>query len=126
MLTRLVPFILLWLILFLVRFFRIRAYTSRTRRGAGPSGPWGQNPWSQRTNHGQAAGRSAQTKSPHEILGIRPGASRSEITAKYRELVRQYHPDKVANLGPELRELAEQRMKEINAAYDYLKRYASG
>ena len=121
MLTRLVPVILLWVVLFLIRLLRIRAYTFRTRRGPGFSGPWGQ-----RTNHGQAADRSSRTKSPYEVLGIKAGASRSEITAKYREMVRQYHPDKVANLGPELRELAEQRMKEINAAYDYLKRYASG
>jgi DnaJ-domain-containing protein 1 len=28
-----------------------------------------------------------------------------------------YHPDKVAGLGPEFGELAERRMKEINAAY---------
>jgi DnaJ-domain-containing protein 1 len=29
----------------------------------------------------------------------------------------QYHPDKVATLGPEIRALAEQRAKELNAAY---------
>ena len=40
----------------------------------------------------------------------------------YRKLVQQYHPDKVANLAPEFRELAERRMKEINAAYQRLKR----
>ena len=33
-----------------------------------------------------------------------------------------YHPDKVANLAPEFRDLAEQRMKEINAAYRELSR----
>lgn len=30
----------------------------------------------------------------------------------------QYHPDKVASLGPELRDLCERKTKEINTAYD--------
>jgi len=55
-------------------------------------------------------------------LEVRPGASRQEINTAYRRLVHQYHPDKVANLAPEFRELAERRMKEINAAYEQLKR----
>ena len=33
-----------------------------------------------------------------------------------------YHPDRTAGLAPEFRELAEQRMKVINAAYDQIKR----
>jgi DnaJ-class molecular chaperone len=40
-----------------------------------------------------------------------------EISAAYRNLARTHHPDKVANLKPEVREYSEQRMKEINAAY---------
>jgi preprotein translocase subunit Sec63 len=32
-----------------------------------------------------------------------------------------YHPDRVATLAPEVREVAEIRMKEINAAYGQLK-----
>jgi len=35
-------------------------------------------------------------------------------------MAQQYHPDKVATLAPEFRELAERRMKEINTAYDEL------
>lgn len=55
-----------------------------------------------------------------EILGVTSAASVAEITEAYRELARLYHPDKVASLAPELQELAEQRMKEINAAYSEL------
>jgi DnaJ like chaperone protein len=34
----------------------------------------------------------------------------------------QYHPDKVAHLGDEFRGIAEEKMKEINAAYDFFKK----
>jgi curved DNA-binding protein CbpA len=56
------------------------------------------------------------------VLGVAPGASAEEIRSAYQKLIQQYHPDRVAGMGPELRELAEQRTKELNAAYDALKR----
>lgn len=61
-------------------------------------------------------------KSPREVLGVGPAASRNEIREAYQKLIRQYHPDLVSNLGPELRELAEKRTKEITQAYNVLKR----
>ncbi|OGQ78002.1 MAG: hypothetical protein A2289_21315 [Deltaproteobacteria bacterium RIFOXYA12_FULL_58_15] len=64
----------------------------------------------------------SRSKSPHDILGIPPTADAGEIRAAYQRLVQQYHPDRVADLGPELREVAERRTKEINAAYSQLKR----
>ena len=54
------------------------------------------------------------------ILGLSGKVSLSEIKTRYRELVRQYHPDKVDNLGPKLKEVAEMEMKRINIAYEYL------
>ena len=53
------------------------------------------------------------------ILAVSETARMDEIAAAYRQLIRQYHPDKVASLGPELQELAELKSKQINAAYDY-------
>ncbi len=50
-------------------------------------------------------------------------ASMSEITAAYKKMARNYHPDKVLELPAEARELSERRMKEITAAYNELKRY---
>ena len=50
----------------------------------------------------------------------------AEVTNAYQRLLKQYHSDQVANLAPELRELAEQRMKEINAAYEALRRRGGG
>ncbi|HET6346376.1 MAG TPA: J domain-containing protein [Myxococcota bacterium] len=60
--------------------------------------------------------------SPYEVLGIQPGATQREIRQAYQRLVKQYHPDKVGDMGPELQELAERRTKEITAAYNQLKR----
>ena len=55
--------------------------------------------------------------SAREVLGVGPDASQDEILTAYRKMARQYHPDRVEGLGPEFKELAERRMKEINAAY---------
>ena len=56
-------------------------------------------------------------ESPHDILGVRPSATHSEIKAAYRSRIQEYHPDKVASLGPELRALAEEKTKLIIEAY---------
>lgn len=53
----------------------------------------------------------------HDVFGIAPDASIEEIRAAYRDLIGQYHPDKVAMLGEELQALAERKSKEINLAY---------
>ncbi len=51
-----------------------------------------------------------------DILGVSPHASVEEINQRYRQLVMQYHPDRVAGLGPELIEVAERQTRLINAA----------
>lgn len=53
-----------------------------------------------------------------KILQVSQTASRDEIKKAYQSLIRQYHPDKVASLGTELRELCERKTKAINVAYD--------
>lgn len=54
----------------------------------------------------------------YEILEIKPDASKEEIKFAYRKLMNEYHPDKVACLGKELRDLAERKAKEISEAYE--------
>ncbi|HHW30103.1 MAG TPA: J domain-containing protein [Clostridiaceae bacterium] len=57
-------------------------------------------------------------KNPYEVLGVREGASEEEIKKAYRELVKKYHPDQYR--GNPLEKLAEEKLREINEAYDYL------
>jgi DnaJ domain len=66
--------------------------------------------------------REARLATARRALGVSKGAGVEEISAAYRKLARTHHPDKVANLEPEVREYSEQRMKEINAAYAEFKR----
>jgi restriction system protein len=61
---------------------------------------------------------------PHTVLGLSRNATREEIRAAYRALIVQYHPDKVAQLGPELRQLATEKSAQINEAYRALEREA--
>lgn len=57
-------------------------------------------------------------KDPYEVLGVPHGASEETIKKAYRDLARKYHPDNYAN-NP-LADLAQEKMKEINEAYDTL------
>ncbi len=57
-------------------------------------------------------------KNPYEVLGISEGAGEEEIKRAYREAVRKYHPDQYQS-NP-LSELAEEKLREANEAYEYL------
>ncbi|MEN8198817.1 MAG: DnaJ domain-containing protein [Thermodesulfobacteriota bacterium] len=71
----------------------------------------------------QAAGRPQGTAEQYyATLGLEPGADMETIKKAYRKLSMKYHPDKVRHLGEEFRGVAEEKMKEINAAYDYFKK----
>lgn len=57
---------------------------------------------------------------PYDVLGVSANASRDAVVNAYRKLAVKYHPDKVANLGEELRFLANKKMQEINWAYSVI------
>jgi hypothetical protein len=61
---------------------------------------------------------------PYQVLGVKPDASDDEIKRAYRELARKYHPDNYQD-NP-LADLAEEKMKEINEAYDAVTKQRSG
>lgn len=71
------------------------------------------------------AGNTGSGRSPNSIhfdhyfriLEIQPSARIDEVKAAYKRRMQEYHPDKVASLGKELRDLADAKSKEINAAY---------
>jgi DnaJ like chaperone protein len=79
-------------------------------RGAGPQG------------RGAAAPRD-RLNDAYTALGLTPDASDVEIKRAYRRLVSENHPDKLAAKGlpDSMREVAEERTREINVAYDLIK-----
>ncbi len=54
----------------------------------------------------------------YEVLGVGVFATREEVAAAYKRKISEYHPDKVAQMGHEIREVAERKSKQINAAYE--------
>ena len=58
----------------------------------------------------------AKTRDLYEILGVAKGASQDEIRKAYLKLAHKYHPDKTGG-----DKAAEEKLKEINGAYDVLK-----
>lgn len=53
----------------------------------------------------------------HEVLGISALASREEITAAYHARMEEHRPERVAEMGPEIRALAVRKSREIHEAY---------
>lgn len=61
---------------------------------------------------------------PYKVLGVSPSASDDEIKQAYRALAKKYHPDNYAN-NP-VADLAAEKMKEINAAYEKIQEMRKG
>jgi len=63
-------------------------------------------------------------KNPYEVLGISPTATNEEVRAAYRNLAKKYHPDNY--IDSPVADLAEQKMKDINWAYDEILKMRAG
>jgi hypothetical protein len=82
------------------------------------------------TQHSEASA-TRKRKVPPEVhtalavFALEAQATLEDVRLAYRDQVKQYHPDRVAHLGPELRNVAEKKTKEINSAYQVLERFYS-
>ena len=77
--------------------------------------------WSAEQETPAGSRQTASAKDPYVVLNIPRNATGDEINAAYRKLAQMYHPDKVAGLAPEYYEIAETKMKDINAAYEQIR-----
>lgn len=82
-----------------------------------------ENDWREQTDDEQSKNKQDSKFSDDDrfwwaaVLKVPPDATLEEITKAYKVLISKYHPDKVASLGEELRDVAEQMSKKINEAY---------
>jgi len=67
--------------------------------------------------------REARLADAYVVLGVTASASESEIKNAYRKMIRENHPDRLASKGlpPSMRAVAEDRARQINAAFDLIK-----
>ena len=61
---------------------------------------------------------------PYKVLGVNETASQEEIRAAYLSLVKKYHPDRYTETS--LKEMANEKLKEINLAYETLTKKPAG
>ena len=64
----------------------------------------------------------AKTEDYYQILGLRSNASMEDIKQAYRDLVNVWHPDRFSH-NPRLQEKAQEKLKEINIAFEKLRAY---
>ena len=71
---------------------------------------------------GQQRPRNTQSKAdPYVVLGVTHETEPRDIKRAYRKLMSQHHPDKLGDVPDELKKRAEDRAREINAAYERIK-----
>lgn len=120
--------------------WNIRARTAPPRESAhapvrgtappspGPRGTAPPTPPTRPVPHRRAVSPPAAKPAPsplaaaYAILGVTSTATADEVRKAYRDRAQQYHPDKVGHMAPEFRAVAEAKMKEINDAYERIKR----
>lgn len=65
----------------------------------------------------RSAASSVEDLPWYDVLEVNRNASVDELRVAYQTQISRYHPDKVAMMGQEIRDVAERRSKAINAAY---------
>jgi hypothetical protein len=87
-----------------------------------PTPPWGQpratGDWVAQPEPEEVTPVPVVEADPWAMLGVAPGTPVPEARKAFRALMTQYHPDKVAHLAPEFRELAERKSRQITEAWE--------
>lgn len=60
--------------------------------------------------------------SAYSVLGISPSATDDEVKSAYRRMAMKNHPDKVSTLGPEVQKAAAEKFRQVQEAYETIKR----
>ncbi|HEX6833521.1 MAG TPA: co-chaperone DjlA [Rudaea sp.] len=89
----------------------MRGYAYGARGGGGPY----------EYARGYESAREPAGKDPYAVLGLARDANEREIKRAYRKLMSQHHPDKLGDVPEELKRRAEERAREINAAYERIR-----
>ena len=63
-----------------------------------------------------------QTDSAYKVLEISPDATDEEVKKAYKRLAIKHHPDKVASLGADVQKAAEEKFKQVQIAYETIKK----
>ncbi len=73
-------------------------------------------------NPQSASNADQKRREAFDILGLETGTSPEAIKKRYRELVREHHPDRYAQMGEEMQQTATKRFQVIQEAYDFITR----
>ena len=63
-----------------------------------------------------------ETNAAYTVLGVSPDATDDEIRTAYRRMAMKNHPDKVATLGPEVQKAAAEKFRQVQEAYEAIKK----
>ena len=120
--------VVLFTLVYLIRYGRLPNFFFKKQSpfkqpSDGETTDFASNKKSNRANRASDGKRQASQhvpKTPYDILGIHPNASKKDIQTAYKEAIKKYHPDKLSHLGEEFSDLASKKFIEIQTAYDTL------
>ena len=109
-----------WLVSFLYSKFQMPRFRDEDKSSDGQKENYRQEEQRRQEN---SAYMDKQDKLAYysELFNLNGDTSAENIKCNYRELLRKYHPDKVSHLGHEFQVIAEQKTRELNEGYEYLK-----